>query len=654
MPNLLLILLIPLLTFVLLFVLGKKANDYAGWLAVAATVLGLAYTFWLSQSADLHENTLVINWLSIKNYNFEFVFGLSSAAGQMLLLVHFVAVLVQVFSISYMSHDAARWRYFAFLQLFLFSMIGIVLSENLLLMYVFWELVGLSSYLLIGFWYTKPRAVWAAKKAFLLNRIGDVGFLIGIFLCFFEFGTINFSVLEALTTHNSQLATTIGLLLFCGTIGKSAQWPLSAWLPDAMEGPTPVSALIHAATMVAAGIFLLVKVWFFLTADALWVIATIGTITMLLGGYRAIFQIDIKKLLAFSTISQLGLMVLGVGVGSPQGAMFHLTTHAFFKAGLFLCAGVVIHSPSASRGGSLAIRGLQSSTDPQDMRLMGGLRKRLPVTFWAYTACAAALIGLPFFSGFLSKETILIQAFVFAQLHGGLAYLFPMLVIASSVMTAIYMTKQWKMVFLGNSRLEAVISKDTNYESKTNNNSTTQQLKTNKEDWLMTIPVAVLALLSLFFWFSVNPFQMGVNHYLSVVGVSTNHTYIAIVSVMASLTGFVIGFNFNFGQSRFSEFLESIYNQHFTNLIQLISKQISLFDQFVIDRIVNGLGYVTVIVAHFWSRFDELIIDGIVDLMVASAAFVGNQVRGFQNGKVQSYFMVSIIGFLLIVFYLIF
>ena len=648
MSNLLLIPFVPLLTFVLLFVLGKKANNYAGWLAVTATVLGLAYTFWLSQSADLHENTLVINWLSIKNNDFQFVFGFEAANQQMLLLVHFVAVLVQVFSVSYMSHDAARWRYFAFLQLFLSSMIGIVLSENLLLMYVFWELVGLSSYLLIGFWYTKPRAIWAAKKAFLLNRIGDVGFLIGIILCFFEFGAINFSVFESLTTHHSPLTTTIGLLLFCGTIGKSAQWPLSAWLPDAMEGPTPVSALIHAATMVAAGIFMLVKVSFLLTPDALMIVTIIGTITMLLGGYRAIFQTDIKKLLAFSTISQLGLMVLGVGVGSPQGALFHLTTHAFFKAGLFLCAGVVIHSPLAPSGGSLA------TWDSQDMRLMGGLRKRLPVTFWAYTACAAALIGLPFFSGFLSKETILIQAFVFAQLHGGPAYLFPMLIIVSSAMTAIYMTKQWKMVFLGNPRLMVATSKVSNHEGKTNNNSTTQQLKTNKEDWLMTIPVAVLALLSLFFWFSPNPFQMGVNHRLSVVGVSTNHTYIAIASIVASLTGIFIGFKFNFGQSRFSEFLESIYNQHFTNLVQRLSKQISLFDQFVIDRTVNGLGYVTVIVAHFWSRFDGLVVDGLVNLLAATAAFVGNQVRGFQNGKVQSYFVVSIIGFLLIVFYLIF
>jgi NADH-quinone oxidoreductase subunit L len=451
------------------------------------------------------------------------------------------------------------------------------------------------------------------------------------------------------------------LLLFCGTIGKSAQWPLSAWLPDAMEGPTPVSALIHAATMVAAGIFMLAKVSFLLSSDALLVIATIGTITMLLGGYRAIFQTDIKKLLAFSTISQLGLMVLGVGIGTPQGALFHLTTHAFFKAGLFLCAGVVIHSPLTPEGGIL-FNG--QKLDPQDMRQMGGLRRVLPVTFWAYTVCAAALIGLPFFSGFLSKETILTQAFAFAEQHRGLAYLFPVLAIMSSAMTAIYMTKQWKMVFLGNARsvmIAGVVGEDTNhgYDGDTNH---------GYEDWLMKIPVIVLAALSLFFWFSVNPFQMSdigvvgvaTNHgtsgntLASVVGVLTNHTAIAIASVIASLSGIFIGYTFNFGQSRFSEFLESIYNQHLTGFFRRLSKQFSLFDRFAIDRTVNGMGYITVIFAHFWSRFDALIVDGIVNALATIAAFVGDRVRVFQNGKVQSYFVVSIIGFLLIVFYLIF
>jgi NADH-quinone oxidoreductase subunit L len=647
MPYIQLILLIPLLTFVLLFVLGKRANDYSGWLAIAATLLGLAYTLWLIHWTHLSEDILpAINWVSIGGYDFDLSFRFETTSNKMLLVVHFVAVLVQVFSISYMSHDAARWRYFALLQLFLFSMIGIVLSEDLLLMYVFWELVGLSSYLLIGFWNSKPRAVWAAKKAFLLNRIGDVGFLIGIILYFLEFHTTlimeSISVIPGFDSH----LTIIGLLLFCGTIGKSAQWPLSAWLPDAMEGPTPVSALIHAATMVAAGIFMLAKVSFLLRPDALLFIATIGTITMLLGGYRAIFQTDIKKLLAFSTISQLGLMVLGIGVGTPQGALFHLTTHAFFKAGLFLCAGVVIHfAPLPNKGGIVGwdlqscthkAADLQSEPDPQDMRLMGGLRRLLPVTFWAYTVCAAALIGLPFFSGFLSKETILTQTFVFAAEHGGLAYLFPILAIVSSAMTAIYMTKQWKMVFLGVRTVDG---------DSSNN---------NYEDWLMKIPIVILATLSLFFWFSVNPFQMSNNFFLAVVNENTNQTYIAIASVIASLSGILIGYRFNFGQSKFSEFLESIYNQHLKKLIRRLSRQISLFDRFGIDRIVNGLGNVTVIFAHFWSRFDSLIIDGLVNALAAVAAFVGNRVRVFQNGRVQSYFVVSIIGFLLIVFYLIF
>jgi NADH-quinone oxidoreductase subunit L len=645
MSNLVLILFIPLLTFVLLFVLGKKSNQYAGWLATTVTFLGLIYTFWLTQSPSLDKNLLIFKWLSVGSYDFSFSFDFDASNQQMLLIIHFVAVLVQLFSISYMSHDAARWRYFALLQLFLFSMIGIVMSDNLLLMYVFWELVGLSSYLLIGFWHEKPRAVWAAKKAFLLNRIGDVGFLIGIILYFITFQTADLSITKQFITHNSQLITSIGLLLFCGTIGKSAQWPLSSWLPDAMEGPTPVSALIHAATMVAAGIFMLAKISFLLTPDALLVVVIIGAITMLLGGYRAIFQTDIKKLLAFSTISQLGLMVVAVGIGSPEAALFHLTTHAFFKAGLFLCAGIVIHSPLIPEGGTL-FNGQQ--LDPQDMRQMGGLRRLLPVTFGAYTVCAAALIGLPFFSGFLSKETVLIQVFEFAHKKGGIAYLLPILTVLTSTMTAIYMTKQWKMVFLGDGR--QVVGGDTNHSLGTHDPRPT----TITENWLLKIPVIVLAIFSLFFWFSVNPLHR--DHTSSVVGVATNHNdiYIAVVSIMAACIGIFIGYKFNFGKSRFSDFLESIYNQHLTNLIQLLSKQMALFDRFVIDRTVNGMAYSTVIFAHFWGRFDGFIVDGAVNGLAAVAGYFGNRFRAFQNGQIQSYFVVSIIGFLLIVFYLIF
>ncbi|TAG68389.1 MAG: NADH-quinone oxidoreductase subunit M, partial [Runella slithyformis] len=307
---------------------------------MAATLAGLVFSMGLYTEFDGQPTGETFTWLNIQNTAFNFTFQLDKLAFLMLFVVHLVALLVQVFSMNYMAHDAYRWRYFAFLQLFIFSMLGVVLAADLLLMYVFWELVGLSSYLLIGFWYAKPRAAWAAQKAFLLNRVGDAGFLMGILLLLANGQSTHF---ESLSIGLPLPSTAVGLLLFCGVVGKSAQWPLSTWLPDAMEGPTPVSALIHAATMVAAGIFLLARIHFLLTPQALLVVAGIGTITMLLGAYQAVFQNDIKKMLAYSTVSQLGLMVLAMGIGAREASLFHLLTHAFFKAGLFLSAGAIIH-----------------------------------------------------------------------------------------------------------------------------------------------------------------------------------------------------------------------------------------------------------------------------------------------------------------------
>jgi NADH-quinone oxidoreductase subunit L len=357
---LLLLLIIPFVGFIGLFSLQKRANPWAGYVGTGLSVIGMGCSL-VILSQSLHQSQVfAVEWFSVNGKPIMLSFFVDNQTLLMLVVVHLVAILVQVFSISYIHEDPARWRYFAFLQLFVFSMLGIVLAGSLLLMYVFWELVGLSSYLLIGFWYERPRAVWAAKKAFLLNRIGDAGFLMGILLLFWHFGTTEFSVLMsqngALSSSSSLLFTGIGILLFCGAIGKSAQFPLSDWLPDAMEGPTPVSALIHAATMVAAGIFLLGRIHPFLTPDALIVVTIIGTITMAVGAYNAVFQTDIKKLLAYSTVSQLGLMVMGMGVGAKEAALFHLMTHAFFKAGLFLCAGVIIHA-----------------VHTQDTRQMGGL-----------------------------------------------------------------------------------------------------------------------------------------------------------------------------------------------------------------------------------------------------------------------------------------
>ncbi|NJM94598.1 MAG: NADH-quinone oxidoreductase subunit L [Cytophagales bacterium] len=336
---------------------------------------------------------------------------------------------------------------------------GLVVSDNLLLTFLFWELVGFSSYLLIGFWYHKSSAAQAARKAFMMNRVGDLGFLLGLLILWAQYATFDLSQLSQLFSStapaqgiwqghavngiqkSSELSslwlTLMGLGLFCGAVGKSAQFPLFTWLPDAMEGPTPVSALIHAATMVAAGVYLLVRVSALLTAEALVIIAVIGALTALLAALAATVQTDIKKVLAYSTVSQLGYMVLAVGTGAFAAAFFHLMTHAFFKACLFLGAGSVIH----------AVHRARPEADAQDMRSMGGLYKSLPWTFVTYAVASAALVGLPFFSGFLSKDLILESAWHWAQGQGGLAWVLPLVAFGTVGITAYYMLRQVVWVF---------------------------------------------------------------------------------------------------------------------------------------------------------------------------------------------------------------
>jgi NADH-quinone oxidoreductase subunit L len=327
-------------------------------------------------------------------------------------------------------------RFFAFMSLFTFSMLGIVLANNFLEMFIFWELVGVSSYLLIGFWFEKPSAGDAAKKAFITNRLGDFGFLLGILMVWALLGSLNFSSLQNSIAANpaalGAMATIAGLLIFCGAVGKSAQFPLHVWLADAMEGPTPVSALIHAATMVAAGVYMLCRVFFLLDADALHVIAYIGGFTALLAALIAVQQNDIKRILAYSTLSQLGYMVMAIGLSGPTPAMFHLTTHAFFKALLFLGAGSVIHALH----------------EEQDIWKMGGLKKKMPITFWTFIIGTLALSGVPPFSGFYSKESIIGQALEQKN------YLLFAVAVFVAALTTFYMFRLFFVAFLGEARTE--------------------------------------------------------------------------------------------------------------------------------------------------------------------------------------------------------
>jgi NADH-quinone oxidoreductase subunit L len=633
---------LPFSCFLLLWLGGKSLNKFAGWIGVLATAAGLVVSLLYADAGAVH--TLRFEWLTIGNHTIELSFRFDTLSAMMLAIVHFVALLVQLYSIAYMHDDRNINRYFAFIQLFLFSMLGIVLAGSLLVMYIFWELVGLSSYLLIGFWYTKKRPVWAAQKAFVLNRIGDAAFLTGILMLFYYIGSTDFEVLSLEAgTISPGILTAIGICLFGGCVGKSAQFPLSGWLPDAMEGPTPVSALIHAATMVAAGIFLLARISFLLTIDARLVILVIGAITMVTGAVQALKGWDIKKVLAYSTMSQLGLMVMAIGFGSWQTALFHLATHAFFKAGLFLSAGSVIHAVTPHEE--------QSGFDPQDMRTMGGLRKALPITFICFSICAAALAGLPFFSGFLSKDAIITEGFLWAAENGPLAYLFPVLVILSAGLTAFYMTRQVWLVFFGEKRLPVAVHPQ-------------------ESPVAMWLPMALLSALSLFFWFSINPFNaegwflhwIGKEHGAHLVWVPFVASAVTFLSIFLAYrqTKSENPFQVNNPipvpdniQSRWSWLRGYSNEQYFLIPFDFITKYLKAFEKNVVDGLVDLVAKGSLVFGHFIAWVDRMFVDGAVHLTVFSIRSAGRAARNLQSGRIQSYYIVTVMGVFLLILWLI-
>jgi NADH-quinone oxidoreductase subunit L len=437
LQHAILVLLLPLASAAIIATLLRRAGGIAAALSTltAAAIAGIAII--LALHGERFEKA--VEWLHLGNFSLSLGIKFDDLAALMLCIVGIVGLCVHVFSLAYMGHDGAKARYFGGLSIFMFSMIGIVLADNLFMMFIFWELVGFSSWLLINHYLQRQSAADASKKAFITNRVGDFGFLLGIIWCYYANGTVNLSQLG----DHHVFSTAIPLLLFCGAVGKSAQLPLQVWLPDAMEGPTPVSALIHAATMVAAGIYMLCRINVLMVPQALHVIMWVGTATALYAALCAIVQSDIKRVLAYSTLSQLGYMVAAFGLGSltqveaPYGiiaagvgaAMFHLTTHAWFKALLFLGSGSVIHA----------------CHHEQDIFKMGGLAKKMPLTFLTFTIGVLAIIGVPFLAGFFSKDAILYLAFennkaVFAILT------------LTAVLTALYMVRMWKIVFLGSPR----------------------------------------------------------------------------------------------------------------------------------------------------------------------------------------------------------
>ena len=629
-----LILLTPLAGFIMPILLGKKYNTLAAWLSIALTGLNLIFSIvLLRQNLHVANPHLVFNWFLLGKETYSFGFLTDSLTLMMLVLVNFIALLVQIFSLEYMEEEPDQYRYVGFLSLFVFSMLGIVLTDNLLVMYAFWELVGLSSYLLIGFWYQKPEAVNASKKAFLVNRVGDVGFLLGIFLAYYLFGHSNFLSFssEMANVPDTSLIPVAGLLLFCGCVGKSAQFPLHTWLPDAMEGPTPVSALIHAATMVVAGVYLLARIHPLLGFDESVIVASIGCITMLMGSVYAIFQTDIKKTLAYSTISQVGLMVVGLG---SDASIFHLLTHAFFKAGLFLSAGSIIH----------ALHHAGHGFDAQDMRLMGGLRKRMPFTFVCYIVCSLALAGIPFFSGFLSKDSILAQVIAQAEQHQSMAlHLISVVFFIGILLSAFYMTRQVWMVFFGEFR-----------------NEKADVFAIHEGSWKITFPIGLLAILSIGFIFTFNPLNAESTWFWEfmkpeMVEKSGENHWVAYLSTALAVAGIALGY---LSRNKVFDFtvptLDALYQKAFVNPVLKASDLLQGLDKDYLDRFVNVFAKLQVVIASMIAWFDAKFIDGIPNVMAFFAGQIGKITRSVQAGKVQLYVAMSFLGLIALVIFIVF
>ena len=574
----------------------------------------------------------VVRWLAFGGVTLNFGVMIDPLSCTMLLVVTTIGTLIQIYSIGYMHGDPRFSRFFAYMSLFTASMLGLVLADNLLALFIFWEGVGLCSYLLISFWFERPSAAKAGMKAFITTRIGDVGLLIGILILFSSTGTFSFSGLEH-ASGNYALFTVAAFLIFSGAVGKSAQFPLHVWLPDAMEGPTPVSALIHAATMVAAGVYLVGRTFWLFSSHPLsliWV-AYIGAITALFAASIATVNNDIKRILAYSTISQLGLMMMGLGMGGYSAGVFHLVTHAFFKALLFLCAGSVIHAIGT-----------------QDIQKMGGLLPKLKVTGVTFIIASLAISGVPPFSGFWSKDEILSEA-----LKAGHPVLF-MIGILTSVLTAFYIFRLIFLVLFGKMRSE---------------------LHPHESPKVMIIPLSVLALFAIFIGFIGSPFTgyafQGFLHFEPggiQEALKPNH-FVMLVSTLIAILG--IGFAYSVCilnnkilpaafRAKFTLLYRAAYNKYYIDEIYdfifikpciLLSNLAFRFDSSVVDGAVNKSTGITVMVSKLQAWFDAHIIDGLVNLTAKIINTFSLLLRLVQTGLVQFYILVAILSLVAIILF---
>jgi NADH-quinone oxidoreductase subunit L len=647
MLNLWLIPILPLAGAALNGLLGKRSSRRAvTTIALLFSGAAFAMALWVtmrfsSLSLPYHEN--LAHWIRSGSFTVDFAFYLDQLSLVMLLVVSGVGFLIHIYSVGYMWDDPGYYRFFSYLNLFMFFMLTLVLADNYLVMFIGWEGVGLASYLLIGFWFTKDSAASAGKKAFIVNRIGDFGFLIALFLLIKHFGSLNFDqVFQSVMPLGAEkagagLLTAIGILLMVGACGKSAQIPLYIWLPDAMEGPTPVSALIHAATMVTAGVYMVSRshVIFERAPIALTVVAIIGTLTAFFAATIGVVQTDIKKVLAYSTVSQLGYMFMACGVGAFSAGIFHLMTHAFFKGLLFLAAGSVIHAV----GGE------------QDMRKMGGLRTKIPWTFWTMTAGTLAIAGIPGLAGFFSKDEILWRAY-----QASWAYW--LVGLTTAFITSFYMFRLWFMTFFGEYRGQAHTHPAHDAHGGHGHGGIHESPR------VMVIPLAILAVLSVVGGYVGVPGSLGGNNrfdkFLGPVfhgsapadaqqaplgergateqenegpepksGVSTELIFTAI-SVAAALLGLGLAWQLYYRNPHLPEKIAASMSGTYQTLLHKYYVD-ELYGAVFVRPLINFSTRI------LWQGVDRKIIDAAVNDAGDGARHVSDEVRHMQSGNIRSY-----------------
>lgn len=624
--------LLPLIGFIVNSLFGKKINNekFSGYFSSLMVFISFLISLWaLIQVIMLpegqHSITIYLfNWITAGGLNISISYMLDPLSCIMLLVVTGIGFLIHIYSIGYMHKDNNFALFFAYMNLFIFAMLNLILADNFLLIFLGWEGVGLCSYLLIGFWYERKYTGDAAKKAFIVNRIGDFGFLTAMFLIFRYFGTLNinnFLVQLGNFNVNSGLLITIGLLLFLAATGKSAQIPLFVWLPDAMAGPTPVSALIHAATMVTAGVYLVARISLLYSMIPVVnvIIFAVGLLTALMAASIALKQNDFKKVLAYSTISQLGFMFMALGAHAYVIAIFHLVTHAFFKALLFLGSGSVIHSLH----------------DEQDIRNMGNLKKYMKVTFITFFIGTLAISGIPPLSGFFSKDEILFNAFLS---YGIIPYLIVLFVAA---LTAIYMVRLLALVFYGNERFDS------------------EKMHPHESPFTMTIPLIVLAVLSVIGGFIGFPHYLGPPNYLEEflhpvfnaamsVNQEPHNVSLTVEIILVSVSIIVAVGAFIFAFKKYTKVKEFKESEGFAKVLENKYYIDEAYDKAIVQPIYESSD------EFLWKTVDVKIIDGFINGLASTFQKLSYVWRKLQTGIVQDYAAITIAGIAIIVLFLMF